>query len=248
MDFNATIDLIIKDLDQAREIIEDLKKYPGVPALQVELAKSKCKSAGEVIALLKSQKDVIADITEPQPDLAAPTTFQAPAGVTAHQDFEPPPVVITPPVAITPSVVITPPIVVAPPEEIIKPEEKKEEIKKTPKKVSESTIIADKFNHLSSINEQLGGNKSDNDVTDFIKTKPWTSLSEVIGVNDKFLFIREIFDGDKEAYSQAISRLDNAGNLTDAKAVIMSYTGDNNENEAVKHLLHLLKRKLPSNE
>jgi hypothetical protein len=53
MDFNATIDLIIKDLDAAREIIDDLKKYPGVPVLQVELAKSKCKSAGEVIALLK---------------------------------------------------------------------------------------------------------------------------------------------------------------------------------------------------
>ena len=54
MDFNATIDLIIKDLNDASEIIDDLKKYPGVPALQVELAKSKCRSAGDVIALLKS--------------------------------------------------------------------------------------------------------------------------------------------------------------------------------------------------
>ena len=54
MDFNATIDIIIKDLNEAREIIDDLKKYPGVPELQVELAKSKCKSASEVIALLKN--------------------------------------------------------------------------------------------------------------------------------------------------------------------------------------------------
>jgi hypothetical protein len=42
MDFKATVDLIIKDLDEAREIIDDLKNYPGVPHLQVELAKSKC--------------------------------------------------------------------------------------------------------------------------------------------------------------------------------------------------------------
>ena len=56
MDFNATIDLIIKDLRDASDIIDDLKKYPGVPQLQVELAKSKCKSAGEVIALLKTLK------------------------------------------------------------------------------------------------------------------------------------------------------------------------------------------------
>ena len=57
MDFNATIDLIIKDLRDASDIIDDLKKYPGVPLLQVELAKSKCKSAGEVIALLKTLKE-----------------------------------------------------------------------------------------------------------------------------------------------------------------------------------------------
>jgi hypothetical protein len=67
-------------------------------------------------------------------------------------------------------------------------------------------------------------------------------------VNDKFLFIREIFDGNKDAYTQAISRLDNAESLTDARAVIMSYTGDSNENEAVIQLLDLVKRKLTSNE
>ena len=57
MDFNATIDLIIKDLRDASDIIDDLKKYPGIPLLQVELAKSKCRSAGEVIALLKTLKE-----------------------------------------------------------------------------------------------------------------------------------------------------------------------------------------------
>ncbi|MBP1666468.1 MAG: hypothetical protein H6Q23_1328 [Bacteroidetes bacterium] len=54
MDLNATIDIIVKDLNEAREIIDDLKRYPGVPELQVELAKSKCKSASEVISLFKN--------------------------------------------------------------------------------------------------------------------------------------------------------------------------------------------------
>jgi len=194
MDFNATIDLIIKDLDEAVEIIDDLKKYTGVPVLQVELAKSKCKSAGEVIGLLKSLRDNISVISTPPPD------------------------------------------------------EKKEKPKKTPEKKSESTIIADKFSHLSNrFNEQLGSMKSE-DISDILKTKPLTNLSEAIGVNDKFHFIKEIFDGNKDAYIQAISRLDHAESLTDAKAVIMSYTGDSNENEAVKQLLDLVKRKLPSNE
>ncbi len=53
MDFSSTIDIIIKDLEEARSIIDDLKKYPGVPGIQVELARAKCKSAAEILAYLK---------------------------------------------------------------------------------------------------------------------------------------------------------------------------------------------------
>jgi hypothetical protein len=67
-------------------------------------------------------------------------------------------------------------------------------------------------------------------------------------VNDKFLFIREIFDGNKAAYNQAISRLDNVKNIADAREIILSYTKDNIEIEAVKQLLNLVKRKLPLDE
>lgn len=58
----------------------------------------------------------------------------------------------------------------------------------------------------------------------------------------------EIFDGNKEAYAQAISRLDKAENLQDAMAIIMSYTGAKPESDAVNQLLELVKLKLPSNE
>ncbi len=81
-----------------------------------------------------------------------------------------------------------------------------------------------------------------------LKTKPITSLTDAIGINDRFLFIREIFDGNKDAYSQAITKLENTTSITDARAVIMSYTGENDENDAAKQLLDLVKRKLPSNE
>jgi hypothetical protein len=225
MDFNSTIDLIIKDLDEAREIIDDLKKYPGVPALQVELAKSKCKSAGEIIAFLKNYKDIV-------------------------------PLVVHTPVATTPPVVIAPPVEITPPadkkthpvEIIPTPVEKKEDPMEIPKEVSVTPIIADKFYSPSSLNEQLGGNVDDDDIKVFLKTKPITSLSEVIGVNDKFLFIREIFDGNKAAYNQAISRLDNVKNIADAREIILSYTNDKIEIEAVKQLINLVKRKLPSDE
>jgi hypothetical protein len=81
-----------------------------------------------------------------------------------------------------------------------------------------------------------------------MKTKPLTNLSNAIGVNDKFLFIRELFNGNPESYNQAINRLDEAANLADAKTIIMSYTDGNTETEAVKQLLDLVKRKFPGDE
>jgi copper chaperone CopZ len=202
MDFNTTIDLIIKDLNEAREIIDDLRNYPGVPSLQVELAKSKCKSAAEVIALLKNIQGQPVAEAKKKPEAGRP------------------------------SFVIT-----------------VDEIPFNKKKVTESAIVADTFSHLpNSLNEQLGNLRDDNDVSDILKTKPLTNLSDAIGVNDKFLFIRELFNGNPESYNQAISKLDDAASLADAKAVIMSYTDNDAENEAVRQLLDLVKRKFPVDE
>jgi hypothetical protein len=204
MDFKSTIDLIIKDLNQASEIIDDLKKYPGVPALQVELAKSKCKSAGEVIALLKNLSEFVPVKQEPV------TGKQPPVHHVTHVD-------------------------------------KKPESKETEKKLSSVSIVADKFGHIDD-NYKENPEISKKEVSKHLKSKSVKSLSEAIGINDKFLFIREIFDGNKDVYSQAISRLDKAENLQDAMAIIMSYTGEKPENEAVAQLLDLVKLKLPDNE
>ncbi len=84
--------------------------------------------------------------------------------------------------------------------------------------------------------------------TGILKSKHVTNLSEAIGINDRFLFIREIFDGNLNHYSEAITKLNNVNNLSEARDIISSYTDDNNDNEAVKQLLDLVKRKLPSHE
>jgi hypothetical protein len=235
MDFNATIDLIIKDLDDASDIIDDLKKYPGVPVLQVELAKSKCKSAGEVIALLKNLKESVPVMSGKVPESQITEQPKIPEEEKKAVTFKP----VRPPVEKKEEPQI---IKIVPP-----PAERNEVPKKAAEIVSGAAIVADSFSHLpGSYNEQIGSMKSDDDLLNILKTKPLTNLSDAIGVNDRFMFIREIFNNNNEAYSQAISRLDKTESMKDAMAVIMSYTGDDNENEAVKQLLELVKRKLPS--
>jgi len=259
MDFNATIDLIIKDLDEARKIIDDLKKYPGVPVLQVELAKAKCKSAGEVIALLK-EVNIIGTVNpevktefkaevkaEVRPEEKQEVKADVKPQVIAENKTEPEtaaePVVKQ---QLKKEIITEPAVVPKSVKPIIQPDVKTETV--VPKVTEEQAILGDSFSHLSNrFNEQLGNLVGD-DISGKINSQPITNLAEAIGLNDKFLFMKDIFNGDKEAYSQAISRLEASPSIADARAVIMSYTGNNTENEAVKQLIDLVKRKLPSNE
>jgi hypothetical protein len=235
MDFNATIDLIIKDLNEASEIIDDLKKYPGVPALQVELAKSKCRSAGDVIALLKSIGDLKPGNEEP--DKAKPL-------VQLNDNTK------TPEQAVTFIKPIPEKNNETKPSRISSPATgEKSESAGSVKKKAETSIIADKFSPPSDIySEQTASNKTEKELSDRLKARPIVSISEAIGISDKFLFIGEIFDGNKEAYAQAISRLDKAQNLSEALTIISSYAEEKSENEAVSQLLDLVKLKLGLNE
>ncbi len=238
MDFNATIDLIIKELKEAGDIIDDLKKYPGVPVLQVELAKMKCKSAGEVISILKNvNENTVSSLKEPVqekivPEVERPVEVRPPA----QPEFVPPVTQVKKPKTAAAEAEVPPP-------------PKTQEPKIIRKKDQETAILADQFvQPVSSLIEQLSTLQNEEEIADKLKTKPITSLTEAIGINDKFLFIREIFNGNQSEYDKALSRLESADNIADARAVIMSYTGDNLKNEAVRQLLELVKRKLPPDE
>lgn len=239
MDFNSTIDLIIKDLQEAVKIIDDLKKYQGIPVLQVELAKAKCRSAGEVIALLKTMDaDSLAVKTEEK----LPVTENKEVIVEKKKPAKPQKQVVPetaepekPDSSISETIIVT--------------QEIKTEPVQLPKKEQTAVTIGESFtNQPGSFNDTLSNQKSEEGVTEMLKSKPIKNLSEAIGVNDRFLFIREIFNGSSESFNAAIARLDTAESVSDAKAVIMSYTGDNQENEAVKQLIDLVKRKLPADE
>ncbi len=242
MDLKTTFDIIIKDLNDIREIVDDLKQYQGVPAIEIELAKSKCRSVIEIISFLRNndsppverkhdmpekKEEYRSDKKEPIPEVSKPAEIQS-AGPVVHEPVK----IDAPQVKAASGTEVTGLAEPAP----------------SPR-AAEFTIIADQFaNRPESFHEKLGGMKPEDDVLEIIKTKPVSSLSEAIGINDKYLFIKEIFKGDHEAYNQVLSELESAGCLDDAKTIIMSRAGDNKENEAFRMFISILKRKFPSNE
>jgi len=227
MDFNAAIELIIKDLNDACKIIDDFKSYPNVPELHIEFAKAKCKSSAEIIALLK-KSEIAVKKTPPEENKNMEKELLTIEKIVVEEEKVP--------------------------EKIVKAVEKQsteeyvKEVKDKPltEKVQKpSSIIADSFSDMPArINEQLGNRKSKEDVTEIIKSKPISSLRSTIGLNDKFLMMREIFNGDKDKYEKTIAKLEVVASIADAKAIISEYSNRDDENEALVLLFDLVKRKL----
>jgi hypothetical protein len=108
--------------------------------------------------------------------------------------------------------------------EINFPEEKKE---------TESDSEKDR-----SINETLGGNKAETSLSN----SPISSLRAAIGLNDRFLFIKEIFNNNSEKYNTIIDQLDKMETIQQA----VDYLKVNlslQKNETSMKFVDLLKRR-----
>ena len=227
MDFNTTLELIIKDLNDACKIIDDFKSYPGVPELHVEFTKAKCKNSADIIALLKKYENLTPKSVPEDEKLTEKEILTIEETIVEEDEtVEKQPTEDVKEIEVEPSV-----------EKHVKTQQKT------------SSIIADNFIDMSDrINEQLGNRKSKDDVTEIIKSKPISSLHNAIGLNDRFLLIRELFDGDKGKYEQVIAQLEETASIEDAKTIISECSNLDNENEALVLLIDLVKRKLNPDE
>ena len=63
-------------------------------------------------------------------------------------------------------------------------------------------------------------------------------------MNDKFLMIRDLFDGDGDAYNQAIAELDAFDSFDDCMIYIVENYAWNPESEGAKFMMQILERKL----
>ncbi len=80
-----------------------------------------------------------------------------------------------------------------------------------------------------------------------LKLKPIHDLKSGIGLNEKFLFIRELFANDHQAYADAVDALNSRANVEEAEAYIASELlpryGWEMEKEALVNFLHLILRR-----
>ncbi|MDX9929514.1 MAG: hypothetical protein RBS37_06655 [Bacteroidales bacterium] len=248
MDLNSALDIIIKDLREAREIIDDLRNIKGVPAIQVELAKAKCKSAEDIISLLKTAGNEFSvsarPVTEETPvetipqemNLAGVEQKKAVSDEAATEKVVPEKVI---PETVAPETVMV---------EKTEPEKVSPVTTREKKSVGKSReqgkpILADKYSEIGDrVNEKMGS-RSDDDITSRLKQSRITNLDDAIGVNDRFYLIRELFSGNREVYNTAIERLNSASVIDEAEQILNELSSPEGDPAARQSLLDLVKRK-----
>jgi len=127
-------------------------------------------------------------------------------------------------------------------EEIIIPKKKKVEDKSSIDLFSTTEpTVADKFKDESkSINEQIVDNKEDESIAAKMQKEQIKDLKLAIGLNEKFLFINELFNGDLKAYTDAVDSLNNQVKLDEALHILDEMKLKNKWNEADDSYLKLL--------
>lgn len=130
------------------------------------------------------------------------------------------------------------------PEEITEKKEQPKIEKETVEIQSENEpvdkkIIGEQFTNEPSLNDRLVRGKQQESK---IKGKPVTSLKTAIGLNDKFLYIRELFENNSEKFSNAIDALDKSEGLIKA----VEYMEQNfkwSKNETSLKFMELVKKR-----
>jgi hypothetical protein len=125
------------------------------------------------------------------------------------------------------------------------PVAQKESLPKAAAKESKGEIIAEKYTVSDSLNENLAAGRETDKKSKLIG-QSIVSISKNIGINDRFLIIRELFDGDAEGFGKLIEKLDQAGDLESASSLLEIVFEYNSEHEGVDILSNLVKRRYPA--
>ena len=111
--------------------------------------------------------------------------------------------------------------------------------------VSKYIVEKMNLNNSTSINDSFASETSEKTVADKLSRQPIKDLKSAIGLNQKFLFMNDLFEGDNELFNNAINKINAFNTLPEAIAFIngeLSSAWDK-ENSLVLNFMDLVERR-----
>ncbi len=235
MDYKYTIEMISRNLEELEILISGFYSQKRIPPIELDLALAKLRDMYDVLLMIKQsgQESARTSFSEKE----NPTVSVEKSAISPEVETKPEQDV---PSDAKQKIVTS--------ERAVKDSAEQLDSKKettTVKKEKQPEILSDTFqDKTASLNENLGQSKYNKDYSSFWMTKPLTNLNDAIGLNDKFLFINELFRGDTEKYNQTMEILNDASNFNEAYNYLMETFNWDMDGELVQNMLNLIRRKL----
>jgi hypothetical protein len=132
-------------------------------------------------------------------------------------------------------------------EELVQHEKKSKTKKSTADLFSAHLTVADKFkDEKKSLNEKLFGTHTDKSIAAKLQKHPIKDLKSAIGINEKFKFINELFEGNLQKYNDGITKLNAFSTNDEATKFLSSLKSEyswNENTEAFQELNDLVQRR-----
>jgi hypothetical protein len=262
MDFIKAVSIIGRDLEEALALLDQLSAIKSTHNAEIELARSRVRSASELLRLLPGLDRV-----------GPPETAKPPESVKVHESVrEPETAKVQEPIRATESARVQEPVratesaraqepaktpVAAPEIEPEAPEEiaavimayQEPQMVHEPLKAPETqrSILADRFASTGTFGEKMQSAKQDEVNSSVMHGKHIADIATAIGMNDKFYFIRELFSGDTIAYQDTIKRLNAASSLGEAMRILDESTVMGSDPAAQSSFVDVVRRKFSLN-
>jgi len=119
----------------------------------------------------------------------------------------------------------------------------KEEHVENQKNGNSQEIMADKFQSKKFVHDNISEKNLRKDLSSKLQSKPIKDINSAIGINDKFIFIKELFGNNKEHYHETILVLNNFDTFENALEFLNENFDWDSDDPNFERLKELVRRK-----
>jgi hypothetical protein len=252
MSYRHTLEAALESLHEIEELLGDFSHNEKIPAMDMDLALQKMRSLYDLMLMIRKQQEVLPEETSPASPVASSTLVAPEAPDDLVPENKPMATPVMPPVAQPKAAPveekIIPPVVepaatpkekapAAAPAESVRPAAHKEK----PLKPGSQTL-SDQFKGKTTLHETLNHPFSREEET-LALARPVSDLLEAIGINDRFTFVRELFNGDTAAFENTVNILNDSANFNEAYNYMIQHFDWDMDSQTVQILLNIIRRK-----
>ncbi|MDA3953492.1 MAG: hypothetical protein PF485_07585 [Bacteroidales bacterium] len=243
---------LIKDIQDIYTIANRFENPEQIHPLDIDLALSKVRNLYELLLSLNPQELYSSEYQKEElltsTQQAEKKIVEAPdQKVQAIKELEPEP---EKPKETIPEAIHETKLIIETPkkDEVINKEEpvqknKEKDVIEAKQSNGSHEIIADRFQSKKFVHDDIAKKNTKKDVSAKMQSKPINDINSAIGLNDKFIFIRELFSGDKDNYMETIQVLNNFDTYQNALEFLNENFDWNSEDPNFERLKELVRRK-----